>query len=170
MNTGNPHAPKPLAVPPATRAPRTLSAAILAAFIACAGCSTNQNGVNTVEPSNPAYASRTIPDKRVVRDSETARAVTVLRVVEGASDTGLARVGVEVQNRSSFMFRFNYRFDWFDAQGLPVSSPASTMVSQSLEAGQPFTLTSIAPTPAAKDFRLSIQKSTRGFFPTLRKN
>ncbi len=149
---------------------RVASGASLALLIAAAGCSTNQNAINTVEPSNPAYVSRSIPDKRVVSDYATAHAVHVLKVVEGASDTGLARVGVEVQNRSLSVFRFNYRFDWFDAQGLPVSSPASTMISQTLEAGQPFTLTSIAPTPGAKDFRLSIQKSTRGFFPLLRKN
>jgi hypothetical protein len=44
------------------------------------------------------------------------------------------------------------------------------MLSQTIEAGQVFTLLSVAPTPNAKDFRLSIQKSTRGFSPLLRKN
>jgi len=156
---------------PRASARRTATSALVGLMLAAAaGCNTNQNAVNTVEPSNPAYASRSIPDKRVVSDYATAHAVHILKVVEGSSETGLARVGVEVQNQSLSVFRFNYRFDWFDAQGLPVSSPASTMISQTLEAGQPFTLTSIAPTPGAKDFRLSIQKSTRGFFPLLRKN
>ena len=67
-------------------------------------------------------------------------------------------------------WRFNYRFDWFDAQGLPVSTPTATMVSQTIEAGQILVLTSVAPTPTAKDFRLTVQQSTREFFPLLRKN
>lgn len=134
------------------------------------GCNTNQHGVNTVEPSNPAYVRHTIPDKRVIRDRETARAVSVLQVIDGTTDTGLARVGVEVQNLRRSVFRFNYRFDWFDAQGLPVSTPTATMISQQIEAGQVLVLTSVAPTPQAKDFRLTVQQSTREFFPRLRKN
>lgn len=142
----------------------------LALLGAGTGCSTNQNGVNTVEPANPVYVERSIPDKRVIRDHETARSVAVLKVIDGSSDTGLARIGVEVQNLSRSVYRFNYRFDWFDHQGLPVATPTATMLSQTIEAGQVFTLTSVAPTPNAKDFRLSIQKSTRGFSPLLRKN
>lgn len=151
------------------RLARALGAAA-ALLLAGAGCSTNQNAVNTVEPANPAYVERAIPDKRVIRDHETAKAVAVLKVIDGNTETGLARIGVEVQNLTRSVYRFNYRFDWFDSQGLPVSTPAATMLSQSIEAGQVFTLLSVAPTTNAKDFRLSIQKSTRGFFPLLRKN
>ena len=134
------------------------------------GCHTNQNQVNTVEPANPAYVQRAIPDRRVIRDRPTARAVSVIKVVDGTTPEGMPRVGVEVQNQRMTAFRFNYRFDWFDAQGLPVTSPASTMVSQMIEGGQAMTLTSVAPHPNAKDFRLSIQASTRDYFPILPKN
>ncbi len=139
-------------------------------FLAATGCHTKMNQVNTVEPANPAYVQRVIEDRRVIRDRETARAVSVVKVVDGTTAEGMPRVGVEVQNRRMSAFRFNYRFDWFDAQGLPVTSPASTMVSQQIEGGQAMTLTSVAPHPGAKDFRLSIQGSTRDFFPILRKN
>lgn len=143
-----------------------LAAGLLAT---AAGC-TKDHAVNTYEPANPAYVRHTIQDKRVIRDRWTARSVNVLNVIEGSSDTGLARVGVEVQNQRTFAFRFNYRFDWFDSQGLPVASPTATMISQQLEAGQVMTLMSVAPTPNAKDFRLSIQESTRDYFPILPKN
>lgn len=147
--------------------PTTFGLGVL--LLAGAGCNTTQNQVNTVEPANPAYVQRTIEDRRVIRDRDTARAVSVVKVVDGTTE-GMMRVGVEVQNRRMSTFRFNYRFDWFDAQGLPVTTPASTMVSQQIEGGQAMTLTSVAPHPGAKDFRLSIQASTRDYFPVLRKN
>lgn len=166
-----PSVPAPVSTPALSIGLRRWIAGAFAGFIlAGAGCSTNQNGVNTVEPANPVYVERSIPDKRVIRDHETARAVAVLKVIDGSSDTGLARIGVEVQNLTRSVYRFNYRFDWFDHQGLPVATPTATMLSQTIEAGQVFTLLSVAPTPNAKDFRLSIQKSTRGFSPLLRKN
>lgn len=167
MNTGASHHQ-----PAHPRASRLLvGLATLALTVAAStGCNTTQNAVNTVEPSNPNYVRRNIPDKRVIRDRETARAVSVLNVIDGTTETGLARIGVEVQNLRRSVYRFNYRFDWFDAQGLPVSTPAATMISQQIEAGQILVLTSVAPTPNAKDFRLTVQQSTREFFPLLPKN
>jgi len=149
-----------------------ISTAVLAAVVTLAGsgCNTKDHGVNTYEPANPAYVRHTIQDKRVIRDRRTARAVNVLSVIDGNSDTGLARVGVEIQNQHTHAFRFNYRFDWFDQQGLPVTTPTATMISQQIEGGQVMTLMSVAPAPNAKDFRLSIQESTREFFPILPKN
>jgi uncharacterized protein YcfL len=134
------------------------------------GCNTTHHQVNTVEPANPAYVRRNIEDKRIIRDSSTAKSVHVLNVIDGSTSDGLMRVGVEVQNTRSKSFRFNYRFDWFDAQGFPVNTPTSTMVSQQLEGGQMLVLTSVAPNPSVKDFRLSIQESTREHIPVLRKN
>jgi len=147
-----------------------LATSLLALLGAGSGCNTNDHQVNTVEPSNPAYVRRVIEDRRILRDPVTAKAVAILGVIDGSTPDGLTRVGVEVQNQRRSTFRFNYRFDWFDSQGLPVSTPATTMVSQQIEGGQILTLTSVAPQPGAKDFRLSIQESTRSRYPLLPKN
>ncbi len=141
----------------------------LATLLAATGCETSHNQVNTVEPANPHYQRRIVEDTRVVRDRDTARSVAVLKVIDGTTPEGVLRVGVEVQNRRTKSFRFNYRFDWFDAQGLPVTTPASTMVSQQIEGGQVLVLSSTAPHPSVKDFRLSLQESTRDHFPLLPK-
>ncbi len=152
--------------------PRLLLSTLLLGGLALAGsgCNTTKHQVNTVEPANPAYVRRNIEDKRIVRDSTTARAVAVLNVIEGSTPDNLLRIGVEVQNNRKKSFRFNYRFDWFDSQGFPVSTPASTMVSQQIEGGQILVLTAVAPNPGVRDFRLSIQESTRDYFPVLPKN
>lgn len=147
-----------------------LPTALIGACLLGAGCNTKDHAVNTVEPANPAYVRRNIEDKRVIRDKTTAKAVAVLNVIEGSSDTGLARIGVEVRNERHTAFRFSYRFEWFDSQGLPVNTPTSTAVSQQIEGGQTLVLTSVAPTTNAKDFRLSLQESTRDYSPVLRKN
>ncbi len=134
-----------------------------------AGCATTKHRVNTVEPANPAYVRQNIEDKRIVRDRETARAVSVLNVIQGTTPDGLSRIGVEVQNQREKVFRFHYRFDWFDSQGFPVNTPASTMISQQIEPGQILVLSSVAPNPGARDFRLTLQESTRSYFPVLPK-
>lgn len=148
----------------------TLAAGLLGLVATGTGCSTTENQVNTVEPANPAYVRRNIEDRRIIRDATVAKAVHVLNVIDGSTDTGLARIGVEVQNQRRKTFRFNYRFDWFDAQGFPVSTPTATMVSQQIEGGQVLTLVSVAPHPNAKDFRLTLQESTREHIPVLPKN
>lgn len=140
------------------------------AVLAGAGCNTSRHQVNTVENANPAYVRRNIEDKRIVRDKATARAVAVLNVIEGTTADGGRRIGVEVQNQQSKSFRFNYRFDWFDGQGFPVNTPTATMISQQIEGGQILVLTSVAPHPGAQDFRLTLQESTRDYFPVLPKN
>jgi uncharacterized protein YcfL len=142
----------------------------LGLVLAGAGCNTSRNQVNTVEPANPAYVRSNIEDKRIVRDRGTARAVAVLNVIQGTTPDGLPRVGVEVQNNRSKAFRFNYRFDWFDSEGFPVSTPTSTMVSRQIEGGQILILSAVAPRADATDFRLTIQESTRDYTPILRKN
>lgn len=154
-----------------TRSLPSLASLMLLALVAAAGCTTTtRHQVNTVEPANPAYVRRNVEDQRIVRDKSTARSVAVLNVIEGTTPEGLTRIGVEVQNLDSRVFRFNYRFDWFDSQGFPVKTPATTMVSQQLEAGQMLILTSVAPHPEARDFRLTVQKSTRAYYPRLPKN
>src|SRR5690606_37789113 len=125
---------------------RWMPLALLAGLITGASCNTMRNEVNTVEPANPAYVRRNIEDKRIIRDSETARSVAIINVIEGTTADGLMRVGVEVQNRRTKSFRFNYRFDWFDSQGFPVNTPTATMISQQIEAGQILILSSVAPT------------------------
>jgi uncharacterized protein YcfL len=146
------------------------SSLLVGAVVLSSGCNTSQHQVNTVEPANPAYVRHHIEDKRIVRDPATARAVSVLKVIEGSTPDGLMRLGVEVQNLQRSAFRFNYRFDWFDSQGFPVNTPTTTMVSQQIEGGQILVLDSVAPTPNARDFRLTIQESTRDYTPVLRKN
>lgn len=149
---------------------RSLTAGLLALAALGTGCNTTHHQVNTVEPANPAYVRRNIEDKRIVRDAATAKAVAVLNVIDGTTPDGTQRIGVEVQNLKRKAFRFNYRFDWFDAQGFPVATPTATMVSQQIEAGQILVLTSVAPHSGARDFRLTVQESTRDYFPVLPKN
>lgn len=152
--------------------PRLVGSTFALALLATSmtACNTSHHEVNTVEPANPAYVRRNIEDKRILRDRTMDRALKILNVVEGSTPDNLLRIGVEVQNDRRKNFRFNYRFDWFDAQGFPVPTPASTMVSQQIEGGQILMLTGVAPNPAVRDFRLTLQESTRDYFPVLPKN
>ncbi|MBX3745283.1 MAG: DUF1425 domain-containing protein [Verrucomicrobiae bacterium] len=146
-----------------------LALSLLAVVAFAAGCNTSRHQVNTVEPANPHYVRQPIEDKRILRDRNVSRSVAILTVIEGVTPEGLQRIGVEVQNRRTQSFRFNYRFDWFDLQGFPVNTPTATMISRQIEGGQILVLDSVAPHPHARDFRLTLQESTRDYFPRIRR-
>ena len=49
--------------------------------------------------------------------------------------------------------------DWYDPQGMLIDTPLSTWQSQTIEGRETVTLSAIAPTPTAKDFKLKLQQS-----------
>lgn len=59
------------------------------------------------------------------------------------------------------MRSFNYRFEWFDANGVQVNTPTSTYLPRQIEGKESIFISAVAPTPSAKDFRLKLLESTR---------
>src|SRR4051794_39702322 len=110
--------------------PKTLLAAgMLAGISILPACTT----VNTVERAQPQAQRQMVADKRVITDASLDRKVAILGVNEAMTPGGLLRVQVELMNRSRSLQRFNYRFEWFDSNGMQVNTVASALLPAQVE-------------------------------------
>ena len=64
------------------------------------------------------------------------------------------QVQVELQNRTRSLQRFIYHFEWFDANGMQVNNVLSAFIPDQIEGKEDKFISSIAPTPNCKDFRV----------------
>ncbi|NLH74613.1 MAG: YcfL family protein [Verrucomicrobia bacterium] len=135
---------------------KAFSTAILAAGL-LAGC--HIGSVNTVERAEPVARRQLIVDKRISHDPFLKKNLGIVAVNQATTPAGLLQVQIEVLNLTSSYMRFNYQFEWFDANGMRVSTPASTWVTTQLEGGESKFITGVAPNPACQDFRLKLIKS-----------
>jgi len=115
-------------------------------------CST----VNTVEPAQPAARRQMLADKRVVTDTGLYGSVRPIGINVATISTGFLQIQIEVQNLSSSTQAFAYRIEWFDANGMIIHTPLTTWIDRQILGGETISLTGIAPTETAKDFRIKL--------------
>lgn len=120
------------------------------------GCAST---VNTVERAAPVGQRQMVNDKRVITDAGLNRAVRIVGVNETPGEH--LKIQVELLNTTSSLKSFNYRFEWFDANGVLVNTPTSTYLPRQIEGKESIFISAVAPTPSAKDFRLKLLESTR---------
>ena len=138
--------------------PKTIGLLLLAAVaISVTGC----RSVNTTQPSDRVNPPRIISDKRVVTDPSLQRRVQVVELHEAESPNGHLRVQANVLNTTRRYRTFNYRFEWFDQDGILLETPASGYRSRQIEGGESLMLVGVAPTATAKDFRLKLIEDVR---------
>src|ERR1039458_4702126 len=81
--------------------------------LALSGCTT----VNSVENADKQGQRQMVTDQRAITDASLDRKVSIVGVNQSMTPDGLLKVQVELQNRTRSLQRFNYRFEWFDANG-----------------------------------------------------
>lgn len=127
------------------------SAVLICLSLALYAC----DSVNTVEPANPSAQRTAIADKRVITDS-TLNGIAYLKALNVAQSGGRMRIQAEVQNYSVSPQKFHYKYEWFDKDGMIISSPLSAWKSVVILGHESLSLSEVAPTPDAVDFRLKI--------------
>jgi uncharacterized protein YcfL len=132
---------------------------ILLPFAACGfavsllgltGCTT----VNTVENAQKEGQRQMVTDARAITDGSLARKVSIVGVNQAMTPGGLLRIQVELLNRTRSLQRFNYRFEWFDANGMQVNNVISAVIPDQIEGKESKMISSIAPNPSCRDFRV----------------
>ena len=131
------------------------SACLLAGSFVFTGC---QTSVNTVSREPPAQRQM-VTDKRVITDANLGRKVYVIGVAEAPTPGGVLQIQVEVWNRTGSAQRFNYWFEWFDSNGMQVNPTATAKIPCLLEGGETRLLSSVAPTPLCRDFRVKFMEA-----------
>ncbi|HEY4417410.1 MAG TPA: YcfL family protein [Verrucomicrobiae bacterium] len=124
--------------------------AIAAGALALTGCAT----VNTVENSQKSGQRYPIADQRVITDESFNSRVAVIGVNAATTSGNLLKVQVELENHSSSIQRFLYRFEWFDANGMQMNNIVSANIPEQIEGGESKFIYSVAPNPVCKDFRV----------------
>lgn len=122
-----------------------------------AGCTT----VNTVEPAEPVAQRSYVYDKNVTTDASLGRRVKVLGVNTATGPGGFMKIQLEVQNTTRRRHAFTYRVEWFDESGIIINSPTTVATPRSIEGQETLSITAMAPTDRAKDFRIKLLEPTR---------
>lgn len=124
----------------------------LAVFAVLPACET----VNTTERAEPGYERVYIDDARVTSDNSLKKAAGLVRLNETTLDTGFLKVQAEVYNSTSKRKRANYRFEWFDANGMLIDTSLSSWKAISLAGKESQFINAVSPTKTATDFRLKL--------------
>ena len=120
-------------------------------LLAASGCKTT---VNTVEPAQPAAQREMMPDKRVITDTSLNNRVRVLGINTANTPAGFLRIQMEVQNTTNSRKSCTYRIEWFDEQAMIIHTATTPSTPLSLQGRETKSITAVAPTPLAKDFRI----------------
>jgi uncharacterized protein YcfL len=120
-------------------------------LLALTGCRTS---VNTIENAQKEGQRQMISDSRVITDGSLARKVSFVGINQTITPGGLLKIQIELLNRKRSLQRFSYQFQWFDASGMQINNIVSPTVPDQIDGGESKFISSVAPTPACKDFRV----------------
>jgi uncharacterized protein YcfL len=136
--------------------------AFLILLLAAAGCVTRvetvqlpQPDASHPEPASPAAQRQTVADKRVVIDPALDHVIHIVGITSTTGPAGYLKIQLNVQNLTDAPKQFNYRIEWFDRDGLDLPLAASASLPWMLLSHETSFLAATAPTPAAKDFRVT---------------
>jgi uncharacterized protein YcfL len=110
--------------------------------------------MNTIENTQKTGQRQMISDTRVITDSSLGRKVSLVGLNQAMTPGGLLKVQLELLNRTHSLQRFNYHFEWFDANGMLINTVAAPTIPDQIEGGESKFISAVAPTPACKDFRV----------------
>lgn len=129
------------------------AAASLALF--AGGCATSVNTVTRAESqASPSFVN----DQRVMTDATLGRKLTVVSINEGKASGDLLRIQATLRNNSSKPQSYLYKFDWISDEGMELSSPTGGWKTLQLEGKEERSVSAIATSPRAVDFRLKLRE------------
>jgi uncharacterized protein YcfL len=141
-----------------TRTTQIVAGSILVVSILLAGGCKSTTTVNSVENAEPAAKKEMVSDKRIITDSSLAKKVYVVGVNDAKTPGGLLQVQLEVVNQTTSRQRFTYHVQWFDANGMQLSSTTAAILPCVIEGKETRYLSAVAPHPACKDFRVQFME------------
>ncbi len=120
-------------------------------LLALSGCKTS---VNSIENAQKEGQRQMISDSRVITDGSLAKKVSFVGINQTMTPGGFLKIQIELLNRKRSLQRFSYQFEWFDANGMLINNVASPTVPGQIEGGESKFISSVSPTPTARDFRV----------------
>ncbi len=143
MNTSNP-----------SRLRVTGSLFVAGLVLLLTGCT----NVNTYERAQSQATPNYVADKRVITDNTLAGTFRVVSINQGTVSGNLLKIQATVENLKSSLRTLNYKFEWVDAEGMAVDSPNETWKAIQFQGRETQTISTVAITPRAVDFRLKFRE------------
>ncbi|MCF7687938.1 MAG: YcfL family protein [Cephaloticoccus sp.] len=135
--------------------PRTAPILTMGLVLLLAGCATN---VNTYERADAQATPSYVADKRVITDNTLAGTFRVVSINQATVSGNLLKVQATVENLKNKLRTLNYKFEWVDQNGMAVDSPNETWKSIMLQGRETTTISTVAVSPRAVDFRLKFRE------------
>lgn len=114
--------------------------------------------VNTYENAESRATPTYVADKRVITDNTLAGTVRVVSINQATVSGNLLKIQATVENLKSKPRTVNYKFEWVDVDGMSVNSPNETWKSLALQGRETQTISTVAISPKAVDFRLKFRE------------
>jgi uncharacterized protein YcfL len=132
---------------------RVLASNALVALLLSLGCNTTNTYTSN---GNGGYTS-------VVTNGWLAYKATVDNVREGKLDDGTMKVQIDVRSDQLNPQRFNYLFEWYDAQGMKIDSATATWQNRFIKPQETITLSAVAPTRTCSRWVLKLSDEKQPF-------
>ncbi|MFZ4394666.1 MAG: DUF1425 domain-containing protein [Kiritimatiellia bacterium] len=110
--------------------------------------------MNTLEPASPVAQRQMLSDKRLITDTSLHNRVQPVGINTATGPGGFLKIQVELMNTTGRAHSFTYRIEWFDENGMIINSPMAVSQARTIEGGETISVTAMAPTDRAKDFRI----------------
>ena len=121
------------------------------------GCATKTSGIQgaaaTVEaPDGTAHTSQYV----IIDNSKLARGLQIVDLKsQFAGD--LLKAQVSIVSKYSKTLEFQYKFLWFDAQGMEINPGSLPWTPLTLYGNESKTVQAVAPNPSAREFKINIR-------------
>ena len=127
-----------------------------AGVLTVSGCKTS---VNSVENAQKTGQRQMVSDQRAVTDKSLANKVSIVGVNSAMTPGGFLKVQIELLNNTRSPQRFSYHFEWFDANGMQLSTLTTAEIPDVILGGEDKFISTVAPTPESRDFRVKFIKN-----------
>ena len=111
--------------------------------------------VNSTERAYPQGKPQFVNDYRIVTDSFLNVKAGIVSVNESRTSANMLQIQVRLLNRTNWPARFRYTFEWYDAKGMLLPTPA-LWTERRIMAGETVMIVGVAHHADAVDFRFKI--------------
>ena len=122
-----------------------------ALLLVVSGCKTS---VNSVENAQKTGQRQMVSDQRAVTDNEPRQESFHRRRQSAMTPGGFLKVQIELLNTTRSPQRFSYHFEWFDANGMQITTLRPPRFPTRFRAAKTSSFPAMAPTPECRDFRV----------------
>jgi len=136
----------------------TIAAAALLATVGLSGCSTTAGVEATGKTVWNDEGAREL-SKKVVFSSSGLEGDLQIVSMQSALAGNIMRAQATLKSKDRETLGFQYRFDWYDANGIEINSGSGSWKPLLITGRESKTIQGVAPDPRAKEFKLKIRET-----------